>query len=145
MKTHLPPRRCKAQWPTVWPSWRSSTLSKILWEETCRFLPSGPRSDTRIGFNPLYRASAARTWRLYHEFKALGAASLGNIWAKWRAYAAFSRASKQLKQQSRQLKTAFHQEQLQRAETAAAKGDQRGLFQVLRTLAPKRARTISRM
>ena len=53
--------------------------------------------------------------------------------------------SRALRQQSRQHKAAFHQAQLQHAEVAAQKGDHRGLFQVIKQLAPRRTRGVSRL
>ena len=121
------------------------SINNILFEEACRHFPPRAKPDCRISAHPTYRASASHTWELYRRMKALSSRSLSSIWQKWRAYTSFQRASKALKQQSRQRKTAFHQAQLQHAEAAAQKGDHRGLFQVVKQLAPRRMRGVSRL
>ena len=120
-------------------------LNGILLEETCRHFPPQPKPDCRVSADVTFRASAKHTWGLYRQMKAIAGGSLKGIWQKWRAYAQFTKASRLLKQQSKQLKAVFHHDQLQRAEHAAKVGDQRGLFQVLKQLAPRRLRGISRL
>ncbi|CAE7655287.1 unnamed protein product, partial [Symbiodinium necroappetens] len=106
-------------------------LNGILLEETCRHFPPQPKPDCRVSADVTFRASAKHTWSLYRQMKAIAGGSLKGIWQKWRAYAQFTKASRLLKQQSKQLKAVFHHDQLQRAEHAAKVGDQRGLFQDL--------------
>ncbi|CAE6961398.1 unnamed protein product [Symbiodinium sp. CCMP2592] len=93
-------------------------INNILLQETCRLFPPQQKPDRRISADPGYRASATQTWALYRAMKAPGPATLANIWSKWRALAAFQRASKALRQQSKQLKVEFHQAQLEQAEDA---------------------------
>ena len=58
---------------------------------------------------------------------------------------AFARASKALRQQSRDLKRASFTDKLAQAEAAAQRGDQRTLYQVVRSLAPTSSRLFSRL
>ncbi|CAE7242148.1 Pol [Symbiodinium sp. CCMP2592] len=120
-------------------------INNILLQETSRFFPPQDRADHRVSADPGYRASAARTWALYRAVKRPGVVTLANILQRWRAVASFHRASKELKQQSRQLKVAFHQDQLRQAEEAASSGNLRELFQITRRLGPRKARVASRL
>eukprot|EP00439_Symbiodinium_sp_Y106_P071429 s2396_g12.t2 len=127
--------------------YRRELQDKAAEEEQAWSSPSGRRTAP-IGWFAVQqlarqRLSGARAleWRM----KALDGRSLQGMWQKWRAYASFQRASRALRQQSRQHKAAFHQAQLQHAEVAAQKGDHRGLFQVIKQLAPRRTRGVSRL
>ncbi|CAE7416447.1 unnamed protein product [Symbiodinium sp. CCMP2592] len=93
-------------------------INDILLQETSRLFPVRARVDHRVSANPGFRASATHTWALYRELKRPGVVTLANVWQRWRAWSNFNRASKELRQQSRQRKVAFHQDQLQQAEKA---------------------------
>ena len=58
---------------------------------------------------------------------------------------AFRRASKALTRQSKILKRAFYDQQIEEAETAAQKGDQRTLHMIVRRLAPRSHKAVSRL
>ena len=103
-------------------------VNDILLQETVRLFPTQTRDDRRVSADLGYRASASRTWALYRQLKAPGMLTLSSIWSRWRAHAQFQKASRDLRQQSRQLKVAYHQEQLRQAEEAAAAGNHRELF-----------------
>ncbi|CAE7507209.1 unnamed protein product [Symbiodinium sp. CCMP2592] len=120
-------------------------INDILLQETSRLFPVQARVDHRVSANPGFRAGATHTWALYRELKRPGVVTLANVWQRWRAWSNFNRASKELRQQSRQLKVAFHQDQLQQAEKAAASGNLRELFQITKRLGPKKARVASRL
>ena len=70
------------------------SVNAILVQETGRHFPPQRKEDRRISANLGYRAGATR----------------------------IQRAFRALKQQSKQLKVAFHQDQLRQAEAAAAQG-----------------------
>ncbi|CAE7817602.1 unnamed protein product [Symbiodinium sp. CCMP2592] len=120
-------------------------INSILLQETCRLFPPQGRADHRVSADPGFRASAARTWSLYRAVKRPGVVTLANILQRWRVVACFHKASKELKQQSRQLKVAFHRNQLHQAEEAASAGNLRELFQITRRLGPRKARVASRL
>ena len=94
---------------------------------------------------PAFRASAKGTWQLHQQFRRPGLLTLRNIWSRWRLYASFMRASALLRQQSKALKRGFLEDQLLQAETAARKGDHRGLFLVAKRLGPRSASGVSRL
>ena len=120
-------------------------VNDILLQETVRLFPTQHRDDRRISADLGYRASASRTWALYRQLKAPGLLTLSSIWSRWRAHAQFQKASRDLRQQSRQLKVAYHQDQLRQAEEAAAAGNHRELFQITKRLGPRKARIASRL
>ena len=82
---------------------------------------------------------------LHQQFRRPGLLTLRNIWSRWRLYASFMRASALLRQQSKALKRGFLEDQLLQAETAARKGDHRGLFLVAKRLGPRSASGVSRL
>ncbi|OLP99971.1 hypothetical protein AK812_SmicGene17440 [Symbiodinium microadriaticum] len=95
------------------------TVNTILLEETCRAFPPAQRADHRVSANQGYRASAGGTWQLHHQLRRSGMPSLRNIWARWRLYAQFMRASAMLRRQSKDLKRQFLEDQMRQAETTA--------------------------
>ena len=122
-----------------------SSVNEILMQAVCKHFPPKAREDRRVSANPGFRASATRTWQLYHAMKAQGALTMATVWQKWRAYAMFARASRELRRQSKHLKVAFHQDQLHQAEAAAKAGNHRDLFQVIRRLGPRSTRIATRL
>ncbi|CAE7260053.1 Pol, partial [Symbiodinium sp. CCMP2456] len=127
------------------PDYVHQQINDILLEEVSRLFPMQPKPACRVSNHPAFRASATHTWALYRRMKGLAGRSIQEVWNKWRAYASFLHASRQLRQQSKQLKAAYHHDQLQQAEQAARVGDQRGLYRVIRQLAPRRIRGVSRL
>ncbi|CAE7458256.1 Pol [Symbiodinium sp. CCMP2456] len=101
-------------------------VNRILQEETCALFPAQPAPDHRISAQPAFRVTARAVWGLYHAFKRSGVCTFRNIFAKWRLATQFARASKALRQSSQQLKKQFFQGQVEDAELAASRGDQRG-------------------
>ena len=121
------------------------TVNTILLEETCRAFPPAPRADHRVSAQQGYRASARGTWQLHRQLRRSGLPSLRNIWARWRLYAQFMRASAMLRRQSKDLKRQFLEDQMRQAEAAARKGNHRDLFLIARRLGPKTAQGVSRL
>ncbi|CAE7689312.1 Pol [Symbiodinium sp. CCMP2456] len=64
---------------------------------------------------------------------------------KWRLAADFAKASRLLRKQSQAYKKQFYEAQVEVAETAASKGDQRGLHLIVRRLSPKDRHIASRL
>ncbi|CAE7635346.1 Pol, partial [Symbiodinium necroappetens] len=120
-------------------------VNTILLEETCRAFPPAKRADHRVSAHQGYRASARGTWQLHHQLRRSGLPSLRNIWARWRLYAQFMRASAMLRRQSKDLKRQFLEDQMRQAEAAARKGNHRDLFLIARRLGPKKAQGVSRL
>ena len=102
-------------------------------------------ADTRVSAQVPYRASARHTWHLYAQLRRPRVATVAALLHKWKLYVAFARASRALRQQSRELKRAAFASKLLQAEDAAQRGDQRTLFQIVRSLAPSSGRVFSRL
>ena len=122
-----------------------ATLNHILWHAAEHHFPYQPGIDRRIYAQPQYKASARHTWDLYARLKLPGRATIANVWAKWRLLTAFRRASKALTHQSKILKRAFYDQQIEEAESAAKRGDQRTLHMIVKRLAPRSHKTVSRL
>ncbi|CAE7628398.1 jockey\pol [Symbiodinium sp. CCMP2456] len=133
--------RCAVQDPVV----AQLQINQVLLQAACEHFPIQPREDHRVSAQPEYRASAKHTWRLYARMKAHAHPTLPVIWLKWRAAIRFRQASLALRAQSRQLKKQFLLTQVEQAAAAAARGDQRSLYQVVLRLTPRSHRGISRM
>ncbi|CAE7773374.1 LINE-1 retrotransposable element ORF2 protein [Symbiodinium microadriaticum] len=69
----------------------------------------------------------------------------GRLLQQWRFAAAFERASRALREQSRQLKRIAFQNKLGKAEAAARVGDQRTLHGIVRSLTPAHRKLFSRL
>ncbi|CAE7771585.1 pol [Symbiodinium sp. CCMP2592] len=122
-----------------------ASLNQILWDAAEKFFPVKPKPDNRISNNPQYKASARQTWALYARLKSASVVTFSHIWRKWRLLVQFRKASRALRQQSKDLKRAFYEQQIQEAEEAAARHDQRTLYQIVKRMAPKSYKTASRL
>ncbi|CAE7713286.1 unnamed protein product [Symbiodinium sp. CCMP2456] len=120
-------------------------LNTILLQAAEAAFPAALPEDNRISTDPRFRVSASHTWRLYRLAKKPAVCTLQSIWAKWRLLSQFASASRQLRQQSKQLKQEFFHNLIDTAEMAAAKGDQRTLHNIVRRLTPKNQQKASRM
>ncbi|CAE7703526.1 unnamed protein product [Symbiodinium necroappetens] len=100
-------------------------VNHILCQAVRQAFPAKPAEDARISAQAGYRASARHVWRLYAQMKRARVATVGRLLQQWRFAAAFERASRALREQSRQLKRAAFQDKLGKAEAAARIGDQR--------------------
>ena len=120
-------------------------INSILVEAARMFFPAAAGADDRVSAHPGYRASAKATWDLYARMKHPCHSTLPVVWHKWRLVVQFRRASKALRDQSRLLKKQKYQQQVAQAEQAAAAGDQRTLYQIVRRLAPKSFQGASRL
>ena len=124
---------------------RSTLSTAFLLEAAKAHFPSQPRVDQRISARPDFQASAKYTWNLYAQMKATAKATLPAVRLKWRAAMRFRRASLALRAQSRQLKRQMLLDQMEQASEAADRGDQRTLHLLVRRLAPRSFRGVSRM
>ncbi|OLQ10177.1 RNA-directed DNA polymerase from mobile element jockey [Symbiodinium microadriaticum] len=120
-------------------------VNRILLEETRRLFPPASRPDHRISAQPGYRTLARSVWAIYRRLKHQGVCTFRNIFAKWRLAAQFARASHQLRQQSKVFKKQYYELQVDEAEAAAARGDQRCLHLIVRKLSPKTRHIASRL
>ena len=121
------------------------SVNRILLDAVERRFPLGRSVDTRVSAQGSFRASAKRTWQLYRELKVHRAVTPHAVFRQWRAAAAFLKASKALRTQSRHLKQTAILEKLEEAEAAACKGDQRTLHQIVRSLTPNKRQFMSRL
>ncbi|OLQ13651.1 Retrovirus-related Pol polyprotein from type-2 retrotransposable element R2DM [Symbiodinium microadriaticum] len=76
-------------------------------------------------------------WCARARFKATAAQTLKGIFERFRLYQQMNQAHKALRRAARERKVQQHQQILQMAEDAAAKGDTKGLYRCVRWLAPK--------
>ncbi|CAE7260390.1 Pol [Symbiodinium sp. CCMP2592] len=123
-------------------------VNHMLLQETASVFPARKArkaADTRISADPEFQISARRTWQLYRLAKKACVCTLQGIWRQWHRVAQFAKASSQLRLQSKQIKRAQMLALVDTAETAAAKGDQRVLYEVVRRLTPKTQLRFSRL
>ena len=120
-------------------------VNRILLEETRRLFPPTVTPDHRVSAHPGFRTQARHTWELYRRLKHSGVCTFRNIFAKWRLAAEFAQASRHLRQQSKIHKKAYYESQVELAEEAAARGDQRSLHLIVRRLSPKDRKIASRL
>ncbi|CAE7869369.1 Pol, partial [Symbiodinium necroappetens] len=120
-------------------------VNRILQEETCRLFPTIKATDQRVSAQPGYRTLARHVWGIYHRLKHPGVCAFRNIFTKWRLAAEFAQASRQLRQQSRVYKREFYEMQVDLAEEAAARGDQRSLHLIVRRLSSQPRQIASRL
>ncbi|CAE7946771.1 pol, partial [Symbiodinium sp. KB8] len=112
-------------------------VNRILLEAAAAAFPRQPVPDNRVSAQPAFRISASSVWQLYHDFKKPRACTPWAIFTKWKLAAAFARASKALRKQSHRLKKQFYESQVDLAEQAALRSDQRSLFLIIKRLSPK--------
>ncbi|CAE7180604.1 unnamed protein product [Symbiodinium necroappetens] len=120
-------------------------VNQVLLKCICQVFPPRPKQDGRVSAQAPYKASARETWRLYAALRRPRVATMAAVLHKWKLSWAFARASRALRQQSRDLKRAAFQDKLAQAEAAAARGDQRVLNQIVRSLTPSSGRFFSRL
>ncbi|CAE7238605.1 unnamed protein product, partial [Symbiodinium sp. CCMP2592] len=122
-----------------------NNINQILLDAAVQHFPPRSVQDNRISAQGVFRASAKHTWQLYRVLKAPRITVPHSVFLKWREACAFAKASKLLREQSRQLKRQSLLDKLAEAESAAAKGDQRVLHKIVRSLAPRSCKIISRL
>ncbi|CAE7858010.1 Pol, partial [Symbiodinium necroappetens] len=120
-------------------------VNRILLEEAQRAFPKQTPTDLRVSANPGFCMSAKHVWQLYRQLKRPGVCAAHTIFAKWQLATSIAKASKQLRQQSRDLKKQFYEAQVDQAEQAALRGDQRSLHLIVRRLSPKTRQIASRL
>ncbi|CAE7763302.1 Pol, partial [Symbiodinium sp. CCMP2456] len=120
-------------------------VNRILLEEAQQAFPKQVPTDLRVSANPGFCMSAKHVWQLYRQLKRPGVCATHTIFAKWKLAASFAKASKQLRQQSRDLKKQFYEAQVDQAEQAALRGDQRSLHLIVRRLSSKTRQIASRL
>ncbi|CAE7864490.1 LINE-1 retrotransposable element ORF2 protein [Symbiodinium microadriaticum] len=120
-------------------------INRILLEEAQHAFPPQPKPDVRVSAHPAFRVTARSVWHLYRQFKRPNVCALHTIFSKWRLAAQFARASQILRRQSAALKRQYFESQVELAEQAASRGDQRGLFLIVRRLSPKTRKLASRL
>ena len=120
-------------------------VNRILLEETSVLFPPSPSADHRVSAHPTYRITARAVWHLYRRLKHPGVCTFRNIFAKWRLAAQFARASRTLRRCSKDFKRRYFISQVEEAESAAAQGDQRGLYLVVRRLSPRTRQLAGRL
>ena len=120
-------------------------INAVLLQCVQEVFPYGRAPDNRVSAQVPFQLSARHTWRLYAMIRRPRVATVAAVLHKWKLHMAFARASKALRQQSRDLKRASFADKLAQAEAAAQRGDQRTLYQVVRSLAPTSSRLFSRL
>ena len=120
-------------------------INAILQASVQQAFPAVAASDNRVSAQEPFRASARFTWQLYRAVRRPRVATAAAILHKWKLCTAFARASAALRHQSRSLKRAAFQSKLAQAEDAATRGDQRTLYQIVRSLGPPSRQHFSRL
>eukprot|EP00439_Symbiodinium_sp_Y106_P014761 s3626_g2.t1 len=120
-------------------------INSALCTAAAKVFPARRLADDRISAQAGFRASAKLTWQLYAAMRRPRLAAAKRILQKWRAAAAFHKASRQLREQSRALKKHAFQVKLAQAEAAAVKQDQRTLHQIVRSLSRAPRKQFSRL
>ena len=127
--------------PTADPHILHDRINTILQESVQQAFPAVAVSDNRVSAQEPFRASARLTWQLYRAVRRPRVATVAAILHKWKLCTAFARASVALRHQSRSLKRAAFQTKLAQAEG----GDQRTLYQIVRSLGPPSRHHFSRL
>ena len=120
-------------------------INHILLQEASLAFPPKIKKDDRISAHPTYQITARQTWDLYRLAKRPRVCTVRGIWRQWHLLAQFAKASAALRQCSKVLKQQMLHQQVSIAESAAARGDQRTLYSVVRRLTPKTQLKASRM
>ncbi|CAE7877426.1 unnamed protein product [Symbiodinium necroappetens] len=120
-------------------------VNHILQQCVQQVFPPPPIADSRVSAQAPLRASARQTWRLYALLRRPRVATIAVMLHKWKLYLAFARASRALRQQCKDIKRTAFAAKLLQAEEAAQRGDQRTLFQIVRSLTPSPGRVFSRL
>ncbi|CAE7608141.1 unnamed protein product, partial [Symbiodinium sp. KB8] len=122
-----------------------NSINRALLDAVEKHFPQPKPDDNRLSAQGGFRASAKHTWQLYKEMKAAHTVTAHSVFRQWQAIVSFMKASKALRAQSRHLKKASVLHKLAEAETAASKGDQRVLYQIVRSLTPHKHQFLSRL
>ena len=104
-------------------------------------LPSSNRPDDRLFTQPAYQLKLKDMWGVYANYKRARVATMGNILQKWRLLTAFHKASKQFREHAKLAKRDKITRVAGELAEASARGDQRGLWQGAKKLAPWKPRT----
>ncbi|CAE7892707.1 unnamed protein product, partial [Symbiodinium necroappetens] len=131
--------------PVTDPHALHTRVNQILQQCVRQVFPPPQATDGRVSAQAPFRASAKHTWRLYALLRRPRVATIAAMLHKWKLHLAFARASRALRQQSKDLKRAAFTSKLMQAEEAAQRGDQRTLFQIVRSLTPSPGRAFSRL
>ncbi|CAE7787118.1 unnamed protein product, partial [Symbiodinium necroappetens] len=121
------------------------SISRALLDAAEQHFPPSRPADNRLSAAGGFRASARHTWQLYRELKAAHTVTPHSVFRQWQAAAAFAKASKALRVQTRLLKKTSVLHKLEEAEHAANKGDQKVLHQIVRSLTPNKRQFLSRL
>ena len=131
--------------PVTDPHALHTRVNQILQQCVRQAFPPPQAADGRVSAQAPFRASAKHTWHLYALLRRPRVATIAAMLHKWKLHLAFARASRALRQQSKDLKRAAFAGKLMQAEEAAQRGDQRTLFQIVRSLTPSPGRAFSRL
>ena len=100
-----------------------------------------PPPDDRLFTQPAYQLKLKDMWGVYADYKRARVATMGNILQKWRLLTAFHKASKQFREHAKLAKRDKITRVAGELAEASARGDQRGLWQGAKKLAPWKPRT----
>ena len=103
--------------------------------------PPETRPDDRLFTQPAYQLKLKDMWGVYANYKRARVATMGNILHKWRLLTTFHKASKQFREHAKLAKRDKITRVAGELAEASARGDQRGLWQGAKKLAPWKPRT----
>ena len=116
-------------------------LDAVLNECVRTVYPPETRPDDRLFTQPAYQLKLKDMWGVYANYKRARVATMGNILHKWRLLTAFHKASKQFREHAKLAKRDKITRVAGELAEASARGDQRGLWQGAKKLAPWKPRT----
>ena len=103
--------------------------------------PPKSRPDDRLFTQPTYQLKLKNMWAVYADYKRARVATMGNILHKWKLLTTFHKASKLFREHAKLAKRTKITRVAGELAEASAKGDQRGIWQGAKKLAPWKPRT----
>ena len=115
-------------------------LDVVLNECVRTVYPPQTRPDDHLFTKSAYQMRLKDMWGVYANYKRARVATMGNVLQKWRLLTAFHKASKQFREHAKLAKRDKITRVAGELAEASARGDQRGLWQGAKKLAPWKPR-----
>ena len=101
---------------------------------------AGKHSTLQVWQDPQLQTTAKQMWKTWREIKTTRATTIRSMFYIWRKWAKYNHIRKQQRRQSKQIRKARFLDHIEVARTAAKNQDTRGLYFVVKKLAPKTRR-----
>ena len=117
-------------------------LYKVLHDACCRVFPAGGTPTTRAPpwQQPQVQAGIRSLWCKWRAFKQVRKQGLRGWFQAWRAWKAFDQHYRMHQRRCKQARRAVLLDAMQEAEQYARAHNSRGIYQIIKRLAPKQAR-----